>query len=107
MFFISLAISLKPLEDGGCDVLGLGQEPGKAESVAPAAFPAGAATSLCKILCCPLDHVHDCLVIQESDLVENEGGQQGKEAEVLQQLSCTTRAWRQPPRDFPHGKGLY
>lgn len=78
----------------------------KPESVAPAAFPAGADSSLCRISCCPLHHVHDCLVIQESDLVENKDGQQGKQAEVFQQLSCTTRAWRKPPRDFPHGKGL-
>lgn len=33
-----------------------------------------------------------CLVIRESDLVENKDGQQGKQTEELQQLSCTTRA---------------
>lgn len=42
IFFISLAISLKPLEDGGRVMLGFGHKP---EPVAPAAFPAGAATS--------------------------------------------------------------
>lgn len=91
IFFISLAVSLKPLEDR----LGFSHKLGKAESVAPA-----------RISCCPLHRVHDCLVIRESDLVENEDGQQGKEGEVLQQLSCTTRAWREPPKYFPHGKGL-
>lgn len=55
---------------------------------------------------CPLHPVHDCLLIQESHLVGNRDGQQGKEAEVLQQLSCTARAWRKPPRDFPREKGL-
>lgn len=42
VFFISLAINLKPLGDGGYDMLGFSH---KSESVAPAAFPAGAASS--------------------------------------------------------------
>lgn len=97
-FFISVAISLKPLEDGGYDLLGFSHKP---ECVAPAASPQEQ-PPLHRVSWCPLHSVHDCLLIQESHLVGNRDGQQGKEAEVLQQLSCSARAWRKPPRDFPH-----
>lgn len=52
IFFISLAISLEALEDGGYNILGVSHKPGEAE--APAAFPEWAATSQFRLLCSPL-----------------------------------------------------
>lgn len=106
LFFISLSVNLKALEDGDYNALGFRHEPG--EAAAPAAFPEQAATSLLSLLCCPLhaDEATICLTAQWTGKVENKREERGKELEVLQQLSCTTRAWRKALRNFPHGQGL-
>lgn len=77
---MSLAVSQKALEDGGYNTLGFSHRPGEAEAVA------GAATSVQALVLplapCWCNHVHDCPVNWESDLVQNERGERGKEIEV-------------------------